>query len=228
MKFLTKVFSILLLLTYLTTSTYAAVETVSCDSDGVYAANSCDQCFTGGSVSAGDNKGLLSDVWENNSNDAQILFKEEQEMPQIISLGGSSWSEVTASDDIKFWQYTNELENLYDEDNLGYKLDAGSSVKWLESSLGSAYQLVSSNVPEGGNTGLLVYDIAVHGLSAGGELALEAEKHRECVLYTSGDTPDTPVVPQPPVLPETGAEHILLAFAALLLGFGFLKFRRKA
>jgi len=227
MRYFTRALSIALILAYVTTSSYAAVETVTCDSSATYAANSCDQCFTGWAVSVWDNKGLLSDVWENDGTTDQILFKEEQDMPQIISLGGSSWSEVTASDSIDFWQYTNELEALYDEDNLGYKLESGQSVKWLESSLGSAYQLVSTNVANGWETGLLVYDIAIHALDDG-DLSLETETHRECVLYTSGDTPDTPVVPVTPELPQTGPEHIVLALVALLLGFGFLKFRNRA
>jgi hypothetical protein len=66
----------------------------------------------------GENKGLLTDVWENNSENSQLLYKEEQEMPNMISLGGASWSEVKASELVEFWQYTPEFDALYDEVNL--------------------------------------------------------------------------------------------------------------
>lgn len=226
MKKFAKIVSAVMLFSFSVTSGYAAVVESSCSVNPDFTANSCNQCFTGGSVAEGDNKGLLTDIWENNSDGAQVLFKEEQEMPRIISLGWSTWSEVKASDSVEFWQFTPALDALYDEDNLGYKLDAGSNVTWLESTLGSAYQLVSNPAAEGENVGMLVYDIAVHNVEDDGNLALDTQAHRECVLYTSGnETPETPV-PETPRLPETGAEHLLLAFVALLLGFGFLKFRK--
>jgi len=40
----------------MTTSSYAAVTTVACDSNAAFAANSCDQCFSGGEAVEGDNK----------------------------------------------------------------------------------------------------------------------------------------------------------------------------
>lgn len=210
------------------TSTYAAVDTVSCDSNPEFAANACDQCFSGGEVSVGDNKGLLSDVWENNSEGAQLLYKEEQDMPNMLALGGASWVEVKASDDVSFWQYPAEFDALYDEENLGYKLNAGQSVTWLESTLGSAYQLTANSASEGEAVGILIYDIATHALSDGGIIDTNTDSHRECVLYTSGEgTYIPPVVPETPELPQTGSEHILLALVALMLGFGFLKFRKK-
>ncbi|MCD5375337.1 hypothetical protein LR010_02715, partial [Candidatus Gracilibacteria bacterium] len=84
MKTLGRILSVLLVVVYMTTSSYAAYDVVTCNTDASFAANSCDQCFNGGSVVAGDNKGLLTDVWENNSDSEQILFKEEQETPRIV------------------------------------------------------------------------------------------------------------------------------------------------
>jgi len=227
MKQVSKILSVLLISAMSFSSSFAFSETVSCSTDSSFAANSCDQCFTGGSASVGDNKGLLSDVWENISDGSQILYKEEQAMPEMISLGGASWSEVKASDSIDFWQYTPELDALYDEENLGYKLDSKAEVKWIESSLGSAYQLVSNPVSTGENIGILAYDLKTHALSENGTIDTDTDTHRECVLYTSGEwEPEVPVVPETPRLPETGAEHILLLVVALFLGFGFLKLRK--
>lgn len=226
MKHATKMFSGALLMLMLPLSSYAATTTVSCDTNPVYAENSCNQCFDGGAVAVGDNKGELFDIWENNSDKDQLLFKEEQEMPKMMPLSGASWSENKAGEGIDFWQYTPELDALNDKENLGEKLPAGQSVKWIASSLGSAYELTSSNAMAGDNVGLLTYDIAVRSLAADGSIDTDAIKHRECVLFKAAGG-STPVIPETPELPETGPEHILLAFVALLLGFGFLKMRRK-
>jgi len=230
MKCISKIAAGIILASISVTSSYAALTEVSCSTDSDYTANSCNQCFTGGSVNVGDNKGLLTDIWENTSGGDQVLFKEEQEMPKMIALGGTAWSEVTVSDDVNFWQFTPALEALYDDNNLGYTLADGGTVTWLESTLGSAYQLTDSSAAVGSNVGVLAYDIAVHNVEADGNLSLDTISHRECVMYTAaGESvdPGNPSVPQTPKLPETGAEHILLAFVALFLGFGFLKFRRK-
>lgn len=212
----------------MTSTSYAAVTTVACSSDATFATNSCGQCFDWGEAVVGDNKGILSDDWTNDGLNSQILFKEEQDMPKIISLGGAIWKEIKASDSVEFWQYTVDLEALYDDENLGYMLDAGNTVTWLESTLGSAYNLEANTAAQGQNIGLITYDIATHEVDAGGDIALDADTHRECVLIKSGTPGQPPVVPETPELPQTGPEHIFLALAALLLGFGFLQLRRKA
>lgn len=228
MKQAGQILSAALLAVMLPLSSYAATTTVNCDTNPVYSENSCNQCFDGGTVAIGDNKGELFDIWENNSDKDQLLFKEEQEMPKMMPLNGASWSENKAGEGIDFWQYTPELDALNDPENLGEKLPAGQSVKWIASSLGSAYELTSSNAMAGDNVGLLTYDIAVRNLASDGTIDADATKHRECVLFKSaGGKPTPPVVPQAPELPQTGPEHILLAFVALLLGFGFLKMRKK-
>lgn len=221
-----KMLATVLLLTVVTTTTYGAYETVSCDSDTSFSANSCSQCFDWGEAAQGDNRGLLTDIWENTSEDKQLIFKEEQEMPKMVSLGGASWSEIK-SDGMDFWKHTSELDALYSEDYLGYTLDAKQSVKWIESTLGSAYQLTSSSTPKGDNVGMIVYDIAVNTIQDNGSLAGDSVNHRECVLIKSGDmTP--PVIPETPELPQTGPEHVALLLLALILGFGFFMIRKKA
>ncbi len=221
--------SSVLLVVYMTTSSYAALDVVSCDTSADFSANSCNQCFSGGAVTQGDNKGLLTDIWENTGTADQVLFKEEQEMPKMIALGGSTWTEVKASESVDFWQYTPALDAVYSADDLGYVLAKGASVTWLESTLGSAFQLTTNPVENGKNVGILAYDVAYHTVEADGTPALDSETHRECVLYTStaGSTPVTPTTPPPAELPQTGPEHIFLAFVALLLGFGFMKFRKR-
>lgn len=229
MKTFGKILSTTLVSAMLVSSSYAAVEPVSCATNDVFGANACNECFTGGAVSQGENKGLLTDVWNNTSDAGQVLFKEEQDMPKMIALGWATWTEQKASDNVNFWQYTQALDDLYDADSLGYKLDAGKTVTWLESTLGSAYQLTKNTVPEGEWVGLLTYDIAVHQLSADGMPSDDSDTHRECVLYTSGTPGEPPVTPeQPGELPKTGPEHILLGLIAILLAAGVFYFRKKA
>jgi len=148
-------------------------------------------------------------------------------MPRIVSLWGASWAEVKASDSVDFWMYTEALDSLYNDEALGSVLPAGETVTWIESTVWSAYQLESNPAPQGENVGMILYDIVTHEIDADGIPATESDDHRECVLFTSGTPGVTPVIPETPRLPETWAEHILLALVALMLGFGFLKFRNK-
>lgn len=128
------------------------------------------------------------------------------------------------------WEYTSEFNNLYSEEEDGYLVAAGSELTWLQSKLGYAYTLDTNTSPVGSNIGLLVYQLKTHDVSSDGDITIETDTHNECVLFNSGDTSTTPTPPvdTPKELPETGAEHILLIILALLLGFGLLKFTRKA
>ena len=213
-----------------TSSGYAAYTEVTCNTNPDFTANSCNQCFDGGSIAQGDNKGLLTDLWENTGTAAQVLFKEEQDMPAIIPLGGATWTQVKASEDVTFWQYTPALQDLYSEEDLGYVLPAGESVIWLESTLGSAFQLTTNPVESGKNVWILAYDLVSHDVESDGTPALESKTHRECVLFTSAaSTPVTPPVTPPKELPQTGPEHVLLALVALLLAaWVFVITRKKA
>ena len=158
------------------------------------------------------------------------MYKEEQEMPQMVNLGGSAWSQTPSADG--FWEYTTELNALYSETEDGYVLEDGNSVVWLKSKLGSAYTLDSTSAAAGENTGLLVYTLATHDIKADGDITVDSDEHRECVAFTSGTPTDPVVVDKTPTetvkeLPQTGAEHIILLLAALILGFGFFFLKQK-
>ena len=105
-------------------------------------------------------------------------------MPKMLPLGGASWVEVK-SEGVDFWKYTAELDALYNDEYFGYTLDAGQSVKWIESTLGSAYQLSSNPAAKGENIGLIVYDMSVNTINSGGDLSADSSVHRECVLFKS-------------------------------------------
>ena len=232
-----KIVSLLAIALMSVASAGAAYEEVECSTQWVFSDNSCDQCFNGWAVAAGGNIGLLTDDWINSTGAKQIMYKEEQEMPQMINLGWSSWSQTPSSEN--FWEYTTELNSLYSETEDGYVLDNGDSVVWLKSKLGYAYTLDSTSATTGQNTGLLVYSLATHDIKEDGDITVDSEEHRECVAFTSGVAAPTPTtVDKTPTktvttttvkeLPETWAEHIILLLAALILGFGFFFLKQKA
>lgn len=223
---ITKVFAALLVVALGMQSAYAAYPEVSCSSDASFSANACSQCFDGGTVSVGDNLGLLTDDLLNEKSNDIIVYKEEQEMPNMVNLSeDASWSQTPSGE--WFWEYTDAFNALYSSDEDGYVIDGDSSVVWLQSKLGYAYTLDTNTAAEGTNVGMLVYKLISHDVSGDGDISIDSDEHNECVLFASGDG-STPPPELPPELPETGAEHWLLAALALILGFGVLKFARRA
>lgn len=196
----------------------AAYDEVACSTDAVFGANSCDQCFTWGEKWMWANIGLMSDKWVNTSDMSQLLFKDEQDDPEMLPLNGAVWNQVPRAEG--FWEFTENMEALKDDVEWGYVLWAKESVDWIQSSLGSAYNLVENTAPKGSNIGLLVYPIVTHLMLDNDELS-DGQTYKECVLFTSAS-------PTKPELPQTWPESILLLIIAMLLGFGLLKITKKA
>ncbi len=205
---------------------YSADQEIECSSDPVFSENSCTQCFDWGEKAEWAYIWLLSDVWENTSNNPKVIYTEQQEMPVMYNLDESnvSWSQTPSSED--FWTYTEEFESLYSDEQLGYVLEPGMSVKWLESNLSYAYSLDENNATQGENIWLLVYSILSHNILDSGEVSTNSEPHNECVLYKSWD--ENEEMPETPTdLPQTGpAEFLLLLVLAMILGFWIVRFRQ--
>lgn len=223
--------SALLLITslVLTLSQVSAYDEVQCNTNPVFTENTCNQCFTGGAKAEGDNLGFLADDWLNETTMSQIIYKEEQKLPYMINLGGEAavWTQTPSETD--FWEYTSEVNALFSADEEWYVLTPGQKVTWLKSKLGYAYQLGKNTVPAWENVGMLVYTIKPHNILENGEVTIEDAQHTECVLFTSWVEAATPVaLEKPKELPQTGPEHIFLIALALLLGFGLIRFTRKA
>ena len=215
-----------------TTPVFSAYEEIECTSDSVFSEYSCGQCFTWGDKKVWDNIWLLSDLWINNTPLKKVLYKEEQMDPEMINLNSSNtiWSQTPSSE--WFWEFSEELEELYSEDEAWYILEWGQQVTWLKSALGFAYSLDKNTAEVWENIWLLVFPIATHNILEDWEITIDTETHNECVLFKSGEASldETPVVvtEEPKKLPETGpAQFALLLLLALSLGFWILKFRTK-
>lgn len=206
-----------------------AYEEIECNSDPVFSANSCNQCFKGWEKSAGwDPEGFLFDEWVNSSSTDMIVYKEIQEDPRLVNLSPdlTQWSQVPSSQG--FWEYTSEFENIYSDAEAGYVLEAGKKLTWIKSKLGYGYSLNKNTAAEWENIAMLIFPLTSHALLSDGTISEDSDVHNECVLFTSGN-PDT----QPPVvikrLPETGpAQFIMLAFFAMFLSFVLVKARKES
>ncbi len=214
---------LLLIITFVFTSWIASWDysEVECSSDPSFEAYSCNQCFNWWTKAQWDNIWLLSDDWVNSTSSSQLIYKEEQEDPEMINLGwwDSSWSEVKSWE--TFWEYTKELNDLYSEDDWGYILAPGSKVTWLSSKLDSAYSLDKNTAETWKNIGMLVYPIAVHNVLSDWDVTIDADIHNECVLFKSwestGTEVNTTINKTPNNLPNTWPEHILLVLLSLVI-----------
>lgn len=221
-----KIILSVLLSVVLFTPTFA-YETVTCDSDPVFAWNSCTQCFDGKTQSEWDTVGFISDEWINDTQTDMILYKEIQEEPRLVNLSPDSteWSQVPSSEG--FWEYTSEFDNIYSEAEDGYLLKAGKKITWIKSKLGYGYQLGKNSAVADQNIWLLIFPITTHALLADGSISQDDTVHNECVLFKSG-TPKEEIQPITR-LPETGpAESAMLILLAMILWFVVLQMKRKS
>ena len=217
---------VLALLAFSTSS--AAYQEVSCSTDPLFEQYSCNQCFNWGEQVVGSNIWFLNDKWVNNNDNAQILYKDEQDMPSMKSINETTWTQLPDAE--KFWEYTEDLNQYYSEEEWGYILPWHESVSWLQSAEGYAYNLESTNAKKWDPVWVLVYSIAVHNIEGENDVQVEAIKHNECVLFTSWSEktePELPVTEEPKKLPQTGPEHILLLILAMILAFGVVKFTQR-
>ncbi len=208
----------------------AAYTEVQCNSDPVFAQNTCQQCFNWWEKGQWEAFGFINDIFINKTTNPKLLYKEEQAMPSMINLGAekSSWSQTPSGDN--FWQYTKDFETMYSSGQEAYVIGAWKQVSWIESKNWYAFKLDKNTVARGQNIGLLLFTVVSHDL-VNNEVSIDTSEHRECVLFKSGVASTNPVVTvDEPVkrLPQTWPEHILLVLIALLLGLGLFGLKRRA
>ena len=160
-----KILAVSLILSSFST-TFAETTEVQCSTDSVFAEYSCNQCFDGWEKEQWGFIWLLTDIWSNTSENDKILYKEQQENPEMVNLNTSkvTWSQTPDSKD--FWEYTPEFEALFSNEQDWYVLGAGKSVTWLKSKLSYAFKLDKNETVKGENIGLLIYPILSHTLLA--------------------------------------------------------------
>lgn len=214
-------------------SVFASYNELSCDSDPAFKANSCNQCFDWGQKWAWESFGLLSDLYVNKSSSDRLLYKEEQNFPTLVNLAWDKtlWSQTPSSEN--FWEYTPEFEALYSKDQEAYVVKANSNITWLKSKLGYAYKLDKNTANKWENIGLLIYPVTSHTISGSGEVSVDADEHKECVLFKAWNavakvTPTVVENVKPKALPKTWPESILLVFFAMILWIGFYGLKRKS
>ena len=219
---------VLLSLLAISTPVFSAYEEVECSTDVVFSENSCNQCFNWGSTDQGEYLELLTDLWMNLTNIKKLLYKEEQVDPEMINLDPTNVSWVQTPSAEGFWEYTDEFNALYSDIEEWYILEPGASVTWIKSALSYAFKLEKNTADKWTNIGMLVYSIYTHNILEDGEITIDNDEHRECVLFKSGENGEDPT-PEPKKLPETGpAEYMLLIILAMIIGFGILKFRTRS
>jgi len=182
---------------------------VDCSSNAVFWENSCNQCFYWWELKVWDTLSFLDDVWNNETTNRKIMYKEEQKMPVLKPL---NWAEFSKKpNDDTFWEYTSEFEALKDKEFDGYVLPAWQKVSWLKSSMWAAYKLDK----ESNNwdyAWILIYDIVSHDILESWEVNMDAKTHRECVAFKAwvwvAKTPTTPKAPTAPEEPKPKQEEM--------------------
>ncbi|EKE27584.1 MAG: hypothetical protein ACD_3C00189G0003, partial [uncultured bacterium (gcode 4)] len=82
---------------------------VACDKD-FFTQNACNQCFDWGKKAVGEKITGLTDSWTNPNTTEQIVYKDEQKMPELVNIGwaNSVWLTNPQEPD-KFWKFSEEL-----------------------------------------------------------------------------------------------------------------------
>ncbi|EKE29141.1 MAG: hypothetical protein ACD_2C00220G0004 [uncultured bacterium (gcode 4)] len=203
---------------------------VACDKD-FFTQNACNQCFDWGKKAVGEKVTWLTDSWTNPNTTEQVIYKDEQKFPELISLGwvwGSNPQEPE-----KFWKYSEELtwtDSATGSGKQEFLLEWGKMTWFLESDLGAAYVLQSTDKKEWEATWLLKFTINYHDTDATAKESA-AKVHTECVAYYAwvpAPVTPVPVTPQEVTQVKTGPESLILILVALVLSFWLLKFRKKA
>lgn len=206
---------------------------VSCDSNAVFSQYSCQQCFTGRAVKAGERLTGLYDNWHNTSSNAMIAYKDEQKAPKMHAIGDTTWVS-TPSDESQVWKHASDVAWTPSGDRQSFLLVANQKIRFYEADLGAGYTLEKTSQKNGDVVGLIQYPIMYHTIDMTTGTEGEMATHNECMAFTltkdSTPTPP-PTTPTPPsevTKTETGpAETLLLIVAAFFIAFGLMFSLRK-
>lgn len=208
---------------------------VSCDSNAVFSQYSCQQCFTGRAVKAGERLTGLYDNWHNTSSNAMIAYKDEQKAPKMHAIGDTTWVS-TPSDESQVWKHASDVAWTPAKDRQSFLLVANQKIRFYEADLGAGYTLEKTSQKNGDVVGLIQYPIMYHTIDMTSGKESDIVTHNECMAFTLSkeETPTTPSEPSTPPPPpgatqtETGpAQTLLLIVAAFFIAFGLMFSLRK-
>lgn len=225
-----------------TAQTFAAVgdyKETACTAE-YFTANNCSACFDGTALANGDQVNGLYDTWTNKNANEQLIYKDEQIMPEMVPLSSGTIFIANPIDPTAYWKYGNQViwtDSMTGTGKQEFMLDAGKSVKFLEADLGASYTLTATDKKDGEVVGVLKFPLSYHNVDADGNEG-KKETHIECVSYTAKVTAAAVVpvevvkpAPEPKKLTtvKTGPESRILMTLALLIAAGFVVVRsRKA
>ncbi len=232
-----------------TTQTFAAVgdyKETACTAE-YFTTNSCTACFEGTALSVGDQVTGLYDSWTNKNANEQLIYKDEQVMPQMVPVSAGTVFAANPTDPMAYWKYGSQViwtDSATGSGKQEFMLDAGKSVKFLEADLGASYTLTSTDKKSGAVVGVAKFPLSYHNVDADGNEG-KKETHIECVAYTAKvaaiaaapvevvkpapqSTPQpAPNVPKPTTAVKTGPESLIFVTLALLITAGFVVIRRR-
>ena len=215
-------------------SSLGEYKSISCNSNSAFSINSCDQCFDGGSVKAGEKITGLFDNWTNSSSMTLSAYKEEQKSPNMVRFGTTTWSSTPASE-ANVWKYSSDIIWVTPpgETKSQFLLTAGQKVKFYEADIGGGYTLDKTDKKSGDLVGMLRFPIVSHTMDLNTANESSATTRYECVAYKYDlpvATPQTTVdstrlkTPEPSQVTKTktGPETVLLIAAAFFIAFGMM------
>ncbi|MDD2487545.1 MAG: hypothetical protein PHS92_04195 [Candidatus Gracilibacteria bacterium] len=205
---------------------------IACDKE-YFTQNACNQCFDGGKKIVGEKITNLTDGWTNPNTGEQVIYKDEQTMPELVNLGGNGTKWISNPEDSsKFWKFSDEIVWTDSKTGSGkqeFLLEGGKTVNFIEGGLGATYVMDSTDIKEGEIAGLLKMPITYHNIDESGKEGTTLN-HVECIAYLAGAQAAKAPVPQPKEITKvkTGPELYILLLLAFSIAFGFVKLRKKA
>ncbi len=203
-----------------------------------FTSQSCDLCFTGDKITPGGQITGFFDSWTNKNQNEQIIYKDEQTMPEMVALSSGTVFTANPLDPESFWKFGSAV--IWTDSATGtgkqeFMLDAGKTVRYIEADLGASYTLTSTDKAGGEVIGILKFPLNYHNVDTDGNEG-KKETVTECVAYTA-DVAVAQVTPVETIQPtpepkkmttvKTGPESIVLVAIALLIAAGLVAVRRR-
>lgn len=226
----------------ISTPAFAAVgdyKETACSAE-YFTANNCSACFEGMPLVSGDQITGLYDTWTNKNSNEQLIYKDEQALPEMVSLSSGTTFVMNPVDPAAFWKYGTEViwtDSVTGTGKQEFMLDAGKAVRFLEADLGASYTLTATDKAQGEVVGVLKFPLSYHNVDADGNEGVK-ETHLECVSYASNGAsavvvpaeiiePVQAPVPEKMTTVKTGPESLILMALALLIATGIIAIRNR-